>query len=333
MSLNPSAAHIALFGFNLRLLNELKNQIRQIIPQHISIEWCNIAEPNLTALLISDIFFDSPSIQNLIASNNLNYLKLVKDPDRQGQIEGNILYLPILNSLPLSVWLMDRINAQARQATSRPAQPSPVPSSAPQPITQQDIVNKNRLLREFLNPKNGNVRVFDQIGDLGLVDMRTELFMAEPSRQRQLTDMTVNFTYATMQESSRFDAANAMPVFVWFWNLMWRSPDFMVFAPKRGYYKLRFWPQPLDTDARRDVLRLSACFIQGASMEQVASHLDLPIERVQRFVAAGMTSSLMIQITENEANFRVKQPDTPAGERETSVVRKLFSSLRRRLGF
>lgn len=64
------AVNIAIFGMSLRVLNELKEHVISAIPNHIQVNWSNIAEPKLDILMINHIFLDSPNIQNLIKNSN-----------------------------------------------------------------------------------------------------------------------------------------------------------------------------------------------------------------------------------------------------------------------
>ena len=57
------------------------------------------------------------------------------------------------------------------------------------------------------------------------------------------------------------------------------------------YFKIEYWPQPTQSTDRKITLLLSACFIQGAQLAQVATQLRIPIQTVQQFVSACMISN------------------------------------------
>lgn len=313
--------NVAIFGLSLRKLNDLKAQIQKIIPDNISINWTNVSEPNLHALLINDLFFDTPSIQNLIRTNHPTVLRLIGNLDRNSVIENNILYLPIINNHPLQNWF-DKYVLNFHQDT--------LIEEKPQTKIVQDNSDKQRFLEELLNPLNGKILIFDNRSQLGLADARAQWFWASPQREQQQTDYTLNFTYATMSDSVKMAKIQHQGLKFWLWNLLWQSPDFIELAPDHGYFQLKYWPQPNEGLDRKDILRMSACFAQGAQINAVAEHLNLPLLRVRQFIAASLGSTLAYPILSSKANF-VSQVQ-PQKEEVSHSIRKFFGSLRRRLG-
>lgn len=57
-------------------------------------------------------------------------------------------------------------------------------------------------------------------------------------------------------------------------------------ATEDKYFKIDHWPQPYQKEYRKVSLQLSACFIQGAKITDVANQLNLSIDDVLRFVTA-----------------------------------------------
>lgn len=314
--------NIAIFGLSLRALNDLKEQVRKVIPLDIAINWTNVSEPDLSALLINDIFFETPSIQNLIKTNNITVLKLITKAEKNSIIEDNTLFLPVLDATALQNWL-------ATNVISRPSQ-SPTAQDTPKQKLTQDNTNKQKFLEELINPLNGKIQIFDQNGSLGIADPRAHLFWPEPNRLQQNTNHTLNFTYATMSDSIKLAKEKTSDLHFWLWNTLWKSPDFLELAPENGTFKLNFWPQPQGALDRKDILRMSACFAQGASIEMVASHLDIPMIRVRQFIAASLGTSFAISISDNKAKFDPQKSSAP--KEEVGLVRKFFGGLRKRLG-
>ena len=315
--------NISIFGLSLRALNDLKEQVRKAIPLDISINWTNVSEPDLSALLINDIFYETPSIQNLIRTNHLTVLKLSTKSDRNSAIENNTLFLPVIDLQNLQSWLSN--NVISRPSSSTPDHEHPSPTK----ITQ-DNTNKQKFLEELINPLNGKIQIFDQNGSLGIADPRAHLFWPEPNRLQQNTNHTLNFTYATMSDSIKVAKEKTYDLHFWLWNMLWRSPDFLELSPTEGSFKLNFWPQPQDALDRKDILRMSACFSQGASIQLVASHLDIPEIRVRQFVAASLGTNFAISISDGKAKFDPKKASAP--QEEIGMVRKFFGGLRKRLG-
>lgn len=315
--------NIAIFGLSLRTLNDLKEQVRKAIPSDVNINWTNVSEPNLSALLINDIFFDTPSIQNLIKTNHLTVLKLISKTDKNSIVENNAVHLPILDIHPLQSWLASNVLA-------RPVTPTLLEEQPTKP--HHDNTDKQKFLEELINPLNGKIQIFDQNGSLGIADPRAHLFWADPNRLQQNTNHTLNFTYATMSDSIKLAKEKTQDLHFWLWNLLWRSPEYLELAPESGTFKLTYWPQPYADFDRRDILRLSACFAQGASIQLVASHLNIPEPRVRQFIAACLGLNFAIAISDNKAKFNPQKPNATPTE-ETGAIRRFFGGLRRRLGF
>lgn len=313
--------NIAIFGLSLRALNDLKEQVRKAIPLDISINWTNVSEPDLSALLINDIFFETPSIQNLINTNEITVLKIATKSETDSIIKENTLHLPVFDLQPLQNWL-------ANNVISRPTQTNT--SEAPAPKITQDNTNKQKFLEELINPLNGKIQIFDQNGYIGIADPRAHLFWPDPNRLQQNTNYSLNFTYATMSDSIKLAKQQTQDLHFWLWNTLWKSPDFLELAPTSGSFKLNYWPQPQGSLDRRDILRMSACFAQGSSIDTVASHLEIPTVRVRQFVAACLGTGFAISISDNKAKFDPKKNN--ATEEEVGVVRKFFGNLRKRLG-
>ena len=82
------AINIAIFGMSLRVLNELKERVLSAVPNHIQVNWSNIAEPQLDILMINHIFVDSPNIQNLIKNSNIKVLRLINNIEKSSSIEN-----------------------------------------------------------------------------------------------------------------------------------------------------------------------------------------------------------------------------------------------------
>ena len=314
--------NIAIFGLSLRALNDLKEQVRKAIPSDITINWTNVSEPDLNAILINDIFFETPSIQNLIKTNHITVLKLITKSEYDSKIENDSLFLPVDDIRPLQNWL-------ATHVLSRPSQAAVLQDTPKQKLTQ-DNTNKQKFLEELINPLNGKIQIFDQNGSLGIADPRAQIFWSEPNRLQQNTNHTLNFTYATMSDSIKVAKEKTQDLHFWLWNILWKSPDFLELAPATGSFKLTFWPQPQGDLDRRDILRMSACFSQGASIQLVSSHLEIPEIRVRQFIAACLGTNFAIAISDNKAKFNPQKASAP--QEEMGAVRKFFGSLRKRLG-
>ena len=321
MSLHQ-AVNIAIFGLSLRTLNELKEHIQTAIPSHIQVNWSNIAEPHLDILMINHIFFDSPNIKSLIQNNHINVLQIANNADKNSSIEDDILYLPLNHLHSLHQWLNERL---AKNAAIEKVSP---PQATNTTIHRKQI---REVLQEILNPKNGKIQLFDHNGLIAIADPRNEWVWQNPMLQTLHTDPSLNYTYATQNDQLWITEAPQQDLKQWLWNLLWASKDFNELCPpSASSFYLEIWPQPKNRIDRQDILRMSACFAQGAKIETVAAQLNLSEQKVRHFVAACLGTNFGKLIKDREAKY---SPQIQKNETEQHFMQKLFGRLRNRLGF
>ena len=322
MSLHQ-AVNIAIFGLSIRTLNELKEHIQTAIPSHIQVNWSNIAEPHLDILMINHIFFDSPNIKSLIQNNHhINVLQIANNADKNSSIEDDILYLPLNHLQSLHQWLNERLAKNAAIEKVSPAQ-----------ATNTTIHRKQirEVLQEILNPKNGKIQLFDHNGLIAIADPRNEWVWQNPMLQTLHTDPSLNYTYATQNDQLWITETPQQDLKQWLWNLLWASKDFNELCPpSASSFYLEIWPQPKNRIDRQDILRMSACFAQGAKIDTVAAQLNLSEQKVRHFVAACLGTNFGKLIKDREAKY---SPQIQKNETEQHFMQKLFGRLRNRLGF
>ena len=314
--------NIAIFGLSLRTLNELKEHIQTAIPSHIQVNWSNIAEPHLDILMINHIFFDSPNIKSLIKNNHINVLQIANNADKNSLIEDDILYLPLNHLQSLHQWLNERL---AKNAAIEKVSP---PQATNTTIHRKQI---GEVLQEILNPKNGKIQLFDHNGLVAIADPRNEWVWQNPMLQTLHTDPSLNYTYATQNDQLWITETPQQDLKQWLWNLLWASKDFNELCPpSASSFYLEIWPQPKNRIERQDILRMSACFAQGAKIDTVAAQLNLSEQKVRHFVAACLGTNFGKLIKDREAKY---SPQIQKNETEQHFMQKLFGRLRNRLGF
>lgn len=344
--------NIAIFGLSLSVLDELKNKIRLMLPGNIQINWTNIAEPNLDCIMINDVFFSSSNIQNLIQNKQLNYLRLVKDENRGGSIEDDVLYIPLNNASALNQWIERHVlgkTATASTATTAQSKTSNVAQSNVQTRTstlsqssygsssfqQAPAKVSSRILNEIFDAKNGNIQLFDASGKIAIVQASSErIWLLNPKKS---TDGSLNYTYATSQDVKDCQNVVVTDLRLWMFNLAWNSHQALSFdVSTEKYYKLLFWPQANAGNERKDIIRISSCFAKGASIEQVANHLKISHSVIERYISSCLASRLIIEIPAEQAKlvkFAVpEQQATPQQVEQASAVKSFFGRLRKRLG-
>ena len=145
------------------------------------------------------------------------------------------------------------------------------------------------------------------------------------------TDPSLNYTYATQNDQLWITETPQQDLKQWLWNLLWASKDFNELCPpSASSFYLEIWPQPKNRIDRQDILRMSACFAQGAKIDTVAAQLNLSEQKVRHFVAACLGTNFGKLIKDREAKYR---PQIQQNETEQHFMQKLFGRLRNRLGF
>ena len=332
------SVYMTIFGLSLRELNDLKNTIKSMAPHHIDIQWTNVAESKLQTLLINEDFFKSPSIQRLLQNNRIKVLKVKSRSDRPSIIENGMLHLPVNDRSALQQWLSENVFEskietlveQAEREKLQQAEEKQFKAKQQKQNAKKTYASKAEFVQDLLDPKNGRIQIFDRHGVLGIADTQRQTFLVDKSRIKKNTDQTINFTYATMTDSARLSETKQQNLQSYLWNLFWRSPSYLDFAPQKGAMKLLAWPQAEEGFDRRDILRLSACFAEGADMEFVAEHLQLDYDRVRQYVVATVTAGLGEMISKSQAKFELA-PKTNHTH-DDQQAHKFLGGLRRRFG-
>lgn len=309
--------NIAIFGLSLRMLHELKERTANLVADHFQINWTNIVEPDLNVLMINEHFYDAPSIQQLIHNNQIHVLKLVNSNKSELDPTKDTLALPLQDEQKLLNWL--KINVL--QSQTAPTQP--------EVDHEQELLQQLKFLKELLSNQNGQIKIFDQHGFIGVADTRHGWMWLPKQQLLKARESRLNFTYATAQEFTQHQQEPCVELKSWLWNMVWHSPMFHQQAFHDGYYKLNFWPQPLDPNDSREILRMAACFVRGAKLSQVAAHLEIPAQRVQQFMLACTAVDYMQRIPEQRAKFA---PKVRYGLENNQGLFNLFGKLRKKLG-
>lgn len=98
--------NIATSGLSLKVSDELKTLIRNLISNQYDINWVNISNIHIDLLLINENFFDSDNIQNIVQKKKCPYLKISKTPSKNGyQVDEHTLHLPLEKVESLLNWI------------------------------------------------------------------------------------------------------------------------------------------------------------------------------------------------------------------------------------
>lgn len=313
--------NIAIFGLGLGILDQLKKQILSALPAHIQVQWVNIAEQDIDLLMVNNAFFDSSSIQKMLSQHGMHYLRLVKSADFSSQIQQDMLAYPVTQLDNLRAWLQEKFFDDKTQAASRPPA-----------VVQQDPIQISSILNACLMPRNGFIQLFDSNGFLALVDTMTERVWLNNDNPMLVFNQSLNQTYATnhlVQEIIKNQPYQDLRN--WLWQVSYRSAalDLPEIALQQ-YFKLHIWPQFESGSGRRDLLKIAACFAQGAQLQMVADQFAISHESLIRFVAISHMMKMGRWIEADEA--QLKSQDQSADPGRMRQVLGFFGKLRKKLG-
>ena len=312
--------NVAVFGFSLNVLEQLKSQILQCLPKGVNVDWVNISEQKIDLLLVNDIFYSATNIQKVIQHQSSAYLRLIKDLDRTGQIEADVLHYPVFQHDALSEWL---------QSTFFDYEPMPV---LPLNVAKQPMSQELRyVFKEMFVARNGFIKLYDQAGFLALVDCMTERVWVESRDELVAFNAQLNHTYATGQfVNGMIKDRHAQDLRAWLWGNFAHHSLEIDKKYKQQYFRLDVWPQFQLGIQRRDQMKMAACFALGANLKDVSEHLSLPIEQVEQFVAHAELMQFGHMIQAIDAKFIVKAQENEKSASQS--IRKFFGKLRKKIG-
>lgn len=116
------------------------------------------------------------------------------------------------------------------------------------------------------------------------------------------------------------------------WNFVWQNVGAIV-PSYTGYYRLKYWPQPLQHQDQKDIFKIAAYLQHGAHLHYVHEHSGISLEFIYRFIFTGLVSNSIEEINEQQADPRFKSIQTTNSVAEpTSALRNFFGKLRKKLG-
>lgn len=314
--------NIATSGLSLQVSDELKTLIRNLISNQYGINWVNISSNHIDLLLINENFFDSKNIQNILQKKKFPYLKITKTPSQNGnQIYEHTLHLPLEKVEPLFDWLQRNLLSLLDQNSV----------AIVSDLSNKSLLIDDNFIRNLHSPENARLHLFDDKGTLAIIDNRTQVAWLEPSRQQTQTNQSFDFTFAKTSDFTKVSRKKNYYLQDWLWNLIWSSKNFENLAGKDGYFKIDHWPQPYQKEYRKVSLQLSACFIQGAKITDVAKQLNLSIDDVLRFVTACVMANNGKFVSANKCSY------APSSHLENSSIdnhffKNFIEKIRRRFG-
>ncbi|MCH4247882.1 MAG: hypothetical protein LKF82_08595 [Acinetobacter populi] len=330
---------VAIFGLNLNASDsdKLKEQIFSCFPKNIDIRWVTISEQNIDILFVNEVFFSSPGIQKVLVDKVKHHLKIKKSNKGDNQILNEQCYYPLTDLTYLRKWILQEVlseymaindvdkNKMYDTRSNRESQTQQNLFISSQHVAIQDVFN------EIFTPRNGFIKLFDQTGFLALIDAQTERVWLNELDEVTLSE-GLNQTYATAQfVSEAIVGKNVYDLKVWLWQLLSHLQlDRLPKTQLSQNFKLIMWPQFEQDVRRRDFLKMSACFAQGANLLDVKQYLNLSDETVLHFVSCANLLKFGHFIDQHDIRFISNREISGSGQ--FGKVRNFFGKLRKKLG-
>lgn len=277
---------IAIFGLSLTIEENLKQKIQSLFDDSVKVEWVSLNSASIDVLLVNDLFLNSKIVQSHI-QKKVPYLRLLTNENRSGQIENDTLYLPFIINDETKGWFNKRylevpVNFQSFKTNIENTNTANV-----------DELDFKAVIAEFFNEENGTIQVFDQYGELALMNTKTEQVWIDQTRKEKCSYSTLNFTYATMQMSQKVSNQQGVDLHQWLWNALWDSKAVIENQALDQTYTLEIWPQPSELSQRNDIFKIAAYFEQGATGQQVQQKTGLDLRFIHQFISVSLLSRAM----------------------------------------
>ena len=277
---------IAIFGLSLTIEENLKQKIQSLFDDSVKVEWVTLNSASIDVLLVNDLFLNSKIVQSYI-QRKVPYLRLLSNEERSGQIENDTLYLPFIINDETKGWFNKRylevpVNFQSFKTSIENTSTANV-----------DELDFKAVIAEFFNEENGTIQVFDQYGELALMNTKTEQVWIDQTRKEKCSYSTLNFTYATMQMSQKVSNQQGVDLHQWLWNALWDSKAVIENQALDQTYTLEIWPQPSELSQRNDIFKIAAYFEQGATGQQVQQKTGLDLRFIHQFISVSLLSRAM----------------------------------------
>ncbi|OTG68006.1 hypothetical protein B9T25_08500 [Acinetobacter sp. ANC 4470] len=308
--MNKHNLNIAIAGLSINHSEELKIQLRNLIPQNYMIEWVTTTDPNIDCLFIDENFYKTENIQ-----------KISKPSTHPVQLKNNLLFLPITEQQNVSEWINpDLINVTHKETLFE------------EPLIANESFDKKFFLNLNNTQHKSKLHLQDDVGTLAVIDPAQNIVWLNTQRITKTTNYSFHYNLANTTDLTKVSRKDKLILQDWLWNLFWNSPEIIHnLAPEDGHYKIHTWPKPSDQSNRKIIFQLSACFIQGGKISKIAEQLNLSQNTVQHFIATNIAANNIEKINIWDKHYT--PPPQEVKQEEQNTIQSFFGKLRRKFGF
>ena len=321
--MNKQNLNIAIAGLSLNHSEELKIQLRNLIPQNYMLQWVTATDPNIDCLCIDESFYKTENIQRIINKNCFPWLKTSTPSSIQIQLENNILFLPVTEQENLFAWINRALISASHKETV----------TDELLITDEtETLDKKFFLNLYDIQHNSKLHLQDDAGTLAVIHPAQNTAWLSTQRTIKSTNQSFHYNLANTTDLTKVSRKDKFILQDWLWNLFWNSPEIIDhLAPEDGHYKIHTWPKPSDQSNRKIIFQLSACFIQGGKISKIAEQLNLSQNTVRHFIATNIAANNIEKINIWDKHYA--PPSQEVKQEEQSTIQSFFSKLRRKFGF
>ncbi len=319
--MNKQNLNIAIAGLSLNYSEELKIQLRNLIPQNYMIKWVTTTDPNIDCLFIDENFYKTESAQQIINEKCFPWLKIVEPSSPQVQRENNMLFLSATEQQDLFEWVSHYlINATHKETAFE------------EPLLASDVLDKKFFLNLNNTQYNSKLHLQDDAGTLAVIHPVQNTAWLNTQRTIKGTNHSFDYNLANITDLTKVSRKDTFVLQDWLWNLFWNSPEIIDnLAPEDGHYKIHTWPKPSDQPNRKIIFQLSACFIQGGKISKIAEQLNLSPNTVRHFIATNIAANNIEKINIWDKHYA--PPSQEVKQEEQNAIQSFFGKLRRKFGF
>ena len=182
----------------------------------------------------------------------------------------------------------------------------------------------------YKNYNNSKLHIYDSKGTIAVLELENNLAWLNEDRRPLQTDFSFNCEVANINALTRVNRRTPYILNDLVWNLFWNTPEVSIhLCNPENHYKIYYWPKPFDMHNKKNIFQMSACFIQGGKISTIAETLNLPLETVQRFIGACISTNNIKKINAWDPHYAPTIKEE--AKEEVGFIKSFFSNLRSKL--
>ena len=329
--------------------------MKSLLADDYDIHWGMLNDTSLDLLLINHQFADLPNIVNLHHPSKY-IIDVIKN-------ENNIQGLRINDAFDISLLHGEAFKEWVSQSPEpEPIQNTTTVKSSAQSFEYTQIIHSKKIdppktelfgqensiisrplftskisahiIEKFSNELWSKERqrhyvIYNAEQKIALIDTLTnEIWLDEHMALMNIEELilqpaTLNTIVHFSYKHRSFDLRHGL------WNFTWNNVD--PYVPQYDhYYRLTHWPQPLNHDDRKDILRISAYLQRGAHLSYIQQQTGIPKAFINRFIFTCLMTKMIEKIPEHD--IRTRHMASSQTMEKSGEIRSFFSRLRQKLG-